>query len=351
MDFREALLAEMQKSKNKLVENRQIKKESVITEDTEEYLEPRFDSRASFYKKAKVVKKDNGDEELYSYGTHVGGVKGGKPYTKGKFSQTTSRHQKDYFMQKGFDPKKVELDEGKKLTEERYEDGIYAEIEDALTDAGFEVRRYTDAGVLTRNLGWIVSGENGEAELSCDGTWLEESKKLQEGALVDIENAILKSVVDVCNKFGVENERYVNLEMNDAVKFKTDDGTYYVAVEELYDVNESKKLQERAKGPQEIETVVDRAIEDLKLAKELSNELEGKKWEGFINVLEDCIALLSHGISEAAHPELYENCGRDCGKKKEELFNVSPNINIDVSDSNIASGNTTTLDMPIPLPM
>lgn len=117
MEFREALLAEMQKSKSKLVENRQLKKESKIEEDTEEYLEPRFDSRASFYKKAKVVKKDNGDEELYSYGTHVGGTRNGKPYSKGKWSQTTSRHQAEYFRQKGYDPKEVEVEEGKKLQE------------------------------------------------------------------------------------------------------------------------------------------------------------------------------------------------------------------------------------------
>lgn len=117
MEFREALLAEMQKSKSKLVENRQLKKESKIEEDTEEYLEPEFDSRASFYKKAKVVKKDNGDEELYSYNTLVGGIKDGKPYSKGKFSQTTSRHQKEYFRQKGIDPKKVDVEESKKLQE------------------------------------------------------------------------------------------------------------------------------------------------------------------------------------------------------------------------------------------
>lgn len=93
------------------------KDREVKTEDTEEFLEPRFDSRASFYKKAKVVKKDNGDEELYSYDTHVGGVRGGKPYSKGKFSQTTTRHQKDYFQQRGFDPKEVEIEECKEIKE------------------------------------------------------------------------------------------------------------------------------------------------------------------------------------------------------------------------------------------
>lgn len=90
------------------------KNESKIVEDTEEYLQPRFDSRSSFYKKAKVVTKDNGDEELYSYGTLVGGIKDGKPYSTGKWSQTTTRHQKEYFKQRGFDPDKVEVTETKK---------------------------------------------------------------------------------------------------------------------------------------------------------------------------------------------------------------------------------------------
>ena len=87
-----------------------------VDEDTEEYLEPRYNGRKSFYKKAKVVTKDNGDEELYSYGTHVGGVRGGKPYSKGKFSQTTSRHQKEYFAQRGYDHNKVDIEESEKQT-------------------------------------------------------------------------------------------------------------------------------------------------------------------------------------------------------------------------------------------
>lgn len=117
MDFREALVNEL--SKRKLVESRNRK-----TEDTEEFLEPRFDSRASFYKKAKVVKRDNGDEELYSYDTHVGGVKDGKPYSKGKWSQTTTRHQKEYFQQKGYDPKDVEVVENKKVEGKRLQEGM-----------------------------------------------------------------------------------------------------------------------------------------------------------------------------------------------------------------------------------
>lgn len=149
MNFTEAFAKELESKKAKLIENkRKVKAESkvnkteaVIKEDTEEYLEPRFDSRASFYKKAKVVTKDNGDEELYSYGTHVGGMRNGKPYSKGKWSQTTTRHQKEYFQQKGFDPKQVEVEENKKVTESKEEDEL-KELQDKLR--GVDVSKLSD---------------------------------------------------------------------------------------------------------------------------------------------------------------------------------------------------------------
>lgn len=81
-----------------------------MKEEREYYLEPIYDSRKSFYKKALVkIKEDNisYNELLYSYGTLVA------IYTKdkmtelrqynylGNFSQTTTRHQKEFFRQKG----------------------------------------------------------------------------------------------------------------------------------------------------------------------------------------------------------------------------------------------------------
>lgn len=66
-------------------------------------LEPRFDSRASFYGKAKVDTGDNDDEnKLYSYGTLVAEIKNGKPVVYGTYSQTTLRHIKDWLQQNGF---------------------------------------------------------------------------------------------------------------------------------------------------------------------------------------------------------------------------------------------------------
>jgi hypothetical protein len=66
-------------------------------------LEPRYDSRKSFYGKAQVDTGDNGDKnKLYSYGTLVAEIKDGKPVVYGTYSQTTLRHIKDWLKQNGF---------------------------------------------------------------------------------------------------------------------------------------------------------------------------------------------------------------------------------------------------------
>lgn len=87
-----------------------------MKEEKEYYLEPIYDYRNSFYKKALVkVKEDNisYNELLYSYGTLVA------IYTKDKitdleqfnylgyFSQTTKRHQTEFFRQKGLNEKEL----------------------------------------------------------------------------------------------------------------------------------------------------------------------------------------------------------------------------------------------------
>lgn len=67
-------------------------------------LECRYDTRKSFYGKAQVKLFKSG-LELYSYNTLVARIT--KETTKttyenfGKFSQTTTRHQKEFFKQEG----------------------------------------------------------------------------------------------------------------------------------------------------------------------------------------------------------------------------------------------------------
>lgn len=88
-------------------------KEGKISESCElkeePYLEPEYDSRKSFYKKAYVDEKDDGTKVLYSYGTPVCRIKDGKAtllrkgYLGWASSQTTLRHVKEFLKQNGFE--------------------------------------------------------------------------------------------------------------------------------------------------------------------------------------------------------------------------------------------------------
>ena len=80
-------------------------------------LDCRYDSRQSFYGKAKVLENEMSDwqeKDLYSYDTLVAKViedykkKTIKYICYGKYSQTTTRHQKEFFKQNGLDNKLIE---------------------------------------------------------------------------------------------------------------------------------------------------------------------------------------------------------------------------------------------------
>ena len=65
---------------------------------------PQYDSRKSFYNKARV--DDNGNEKtLYSYNTPVAKIVDGKVelLPKWDWSQTTLRHVKEFLKQNGFE--------------------------------------------------------------------------------------------------------------------------------------------------------------------------------------------------------------------------------------------------------
>ena len=73
-------------------------------------LEPQYDSRKSFYGKAKVYKDDKGHLFLMSYSTIVAEItdgiatEDGRPSVKvnGWYSMTTARHINDFLYQYGF---------------------------------------------------------------------------------------------------------------------------------------------------------------------------------------------------------------------------------------------------------
>ena len=79
-------------------------------------LENIYDARKSFYGKAKIkIKEDNICKNylLYSYGTLVAiytedKMTNLKQYSYlGKYSQTTTRHQKEFFKQNGLNDKEI----------------------------------------------------------------------------------------------------------------------------------------------------------------------------------------------------------------------------------------------------
>lgn len=80
-------------------------------------LEAIYDSRQSFYGKAFVVRDFVGDDTYYkllSYGTLVAMAKkdydGKMSYTHmGKYSQTTSRHQREFFKQLGLNDDDIKI--------------------------------------------------------------------------------------------------------------------------------------------------------------------------------------------------------------------------------------------------
>lgn len=76
----------------------------------------RYDTRQSFYGKAKVLEQKIGTTGfseiiLYSYGTMVAKIIEGKNSKKyiylGRYSQTTTRHQKEFFRQYGLTDKEI----------------------------------------------------------------------------------------------------------------------------------------------------------------------------------------------------------------------------------------------------
>lgn len=61
-----------------------------------------YDSRQSFYGKAKVVTTEFGGFELYSYDTKVAEIYKDEAIVHGTYSNTTLRHIKEFLLQNGF---------------------------------------------------------------------------------------------------------------------------------------------------------------------------------------------------------------------------------------------------------
>lgn len=66
-------------------------------------LETRYDSKQSFYGKARVEQDDEDSAiRLISYSTNVASIYGDRAEVYGTYSQTTLRHIKEFLQQNGF---------------------------------------------------------------------------------------------------------------------------------------------------------------------------------------------------------------------------------------------------------
>ena len=80
-----------------------IAKDESLTEAPIYGLTPQFDTRRSFYNKARIdTGSDNSENKLYSYNTLVAEMIGGKPVVYNVQSGTTLRHVKEWLRQNGF---------------------------------------------------------------------------------------------------------------------------------------------------------------------------------------------------------------------------------------------------------
>lgn len=87
------------------------------------------------------------------------------------------------------------------LKEDSYEDSLFTDIEAALNQYGFDVTRYTDAGIMTKNIGWIVSNSEGEVNLTCVGTYLDEGSVNDNSDIKKLEKYIKGSTLNDAAKF------------------------------------------------------------------------------------------------------------------------------------------------------
>lgn len=63
------------------------------------------------------------------------------------------------------------------LNEDSYESGVFYEIEEALREAGLNPVRFNENGIMTNNIGWTVTGEDGtEQQITCDGSYLDDEE-------------------------------------------------------------------------------------------------------------------------------------------------------------------------------
>lgn len=197
-------------------------RESKVLKEAPIYdLSPRYDSRASFYNKAKVDTGDKGDKnKLYSYNTLVAEIKDGKPVVYGTYSATTLRHIKEWLIQNGFKAEnkaQILRDYGVKVDESL--EKVDIETEDQ------KVSMSSDAdGKVT------VTAEPKEAEVKTDEVIAPVSDETKDEIISNEEETPDEEDIDVdIDEFDEEDfdtlgESYLKKVYNNVDSFKTTSG-------------------------------------------------------------------------------------------------------------------------------
>ena len=181
-----------------------------------------------------------------------------------------------------------------KLTESSYEDDLFLEIEDALINAGFDVSRYSDTGMMTKNLGWVVSNSEGEVNLTCAGTYLDENelpedpfKYLTEEEIkkfVESEIVYTKQVVDSDTKDSMmftedySDEDAINAFIKDYYPESKPEHCYVEYFDEplVYKVDTIKSVMTEAANPDNAEAneLIKKALSNATFAYENADKLK-----------------------------------------------------------------------------
>lgn len=147
-----------------------------ITEAPSYELHPQYDSRQSFYGKARVDTGDKDDKnKLYSYNTLVAEMIDGKPVVYGTYSATTLRHIKDWLKQNGFKAENKAQIEADYMKEAKECKGKKCNIREGERRKGecklTEAKEYT-AETLAKDIkdavDWLVGEQEGCVTLKLD---------------------------------------------------------------------------------------------------------------------------------------------------------------------------------------
>ena len=150
--------------------------EKKIDEAPSYELHPRYDSRQSFYGKARVDTGDKNDKnKLYSYDTLVAEMIDGKPVVYGTYSATTLRHIRDWLKQNGFKAENKAQIEADYMKEAKECKGKKCNIREGERRKGgcklTEAKEYT-AETLAKDIkdavDWLVGEQEGCVTLKLD---------------------------------------------------------------------------------------------------------------------------------------------------------------------------------------